>query len=71
MCIRDRSLAELIDGCDLAGYNSQRFDLPMLGEEFLRAGVAVDLLSRQHIDVQTIFHKMEPRTLEGLSLIHI
>ena len=60
-----KSLAELIDGCDLAGYNSQRFDLPMLGEEFLRAGVEVDLLSRQHIDVQTIFHKMEPRTLEG------
>ena len=60
-----RSLASLIEGCDLAGYNSQKFDLPMLGEEFIRAGVEIDLLAMRHVDVQTIFHKMEPRTLEG------
>lgn len=52
-----------IEGCDLAGYNSHRFDLPMLMEEMDRAGYDLDLESRSLIDVQTIFHKMEPRTL--------
>lgn len=58
-----RSLAQFIEGCDLAGYNSNRFDVPMLVEEFLRAGVDVDLSTRKFVDVQTIFHKMEQRTL--------
>lgn len=58
-----RSLAQFIEGCDLAGYNSNRFDVPMLVEEFLRAGVDVDLSNRKFVDVQTIFHKMEQRTL--------
>lgn len=58
--------AELNDyfaDCDLAGYNSNVFDIPMLVEEFLRAGIDFDTTTRSFIDVQTIFHKMEPRTL--------
>ena len=53
------------EDCDLAGYNSNRFDIPMLAEEFLRAGVDIDLNRRKFIDVQTIFHKMEQRTLSA------
>lgn len=52
-------------GCDLAGYNSARFDLPMLAEEFLRADVDIDLSTRKMVDVQTIFHKKEQRTLSA------
>ncbi|MDR1379905.1 MAG: 3'-5' exonuclease [Tannerella sp.] len=58
-----KSLAMQIEGCDLAGFNSNRFDIPMLAEEFLRAGVDVDLNKHKFIDVQTIFHKMEQRSL--------
>ncbi len=58
-----RSLASYIEGCDLAGYNSNKFDIPVLAEEFLRAGVDVDLKKRKFVDVQTIFHKKEQRTL--------
>ena len=58
-----KSLAAQIEGCDLAGFNSNRFDIPMLAAEFLRAGVDVDLNRRKFIDVQTIFHKMEQRNL--------
>ena len=60
-----KSLAAQIEGCDLAGFNSNRFDIPMLAEEFLRAGVDVDLNRRKFIDVQTIFHKMEQRNLSA------
>ncbi|MDR1780953.1 MAG: 3'-5' exonuclease [Tannerella sp.] len=60
-----RSLASLIEGCDLAGFNSNRFDIPLLAEEFLRAGIDIDLNKRKFIDVQTIFHKMEQRTLSA------
>ena len=56
-------LKQMLDGCDLAGYNSNRFDIPMLVEEFLRAGVEFDMRNRKLLDVQNIFHKMEPRTL--------
>lgn len=52
-----------IDGCDLGGYNSNRFDIPILMDEFLRAGMDVDLSTRKMIDVQHIFYTMEPRTL--------
>ena len=58
-----KSLAAQIEGCDLAGFNSNRFDIPLLAEEFLRAGVDIDLGKRKFIDVQTIFHKMEQRNL--------
>jgi DNA polymerase III subunit epsilon len=60
-----KSLANLIEGCDFAGFNSNKFDFPLLAEEFLRAGVDIDLRKRKFIDVQTIFHKMEKRTLEA------
>jgi DNA polymerase-3 subunit epsilon len=60
-----KSLAEQIEGCDLAGYNSNRFDIPLLAEEFLRAGVDIDLMKRKFVDVQTIFHKKEQRTLSA------
>jgi DNA polymerase-3 subunit epsilon len=58
-----KSLAAQIEGCDLAGFNSNRFDIPMLAEEFLRAEVDIDMSRRKFVDVQTIFHKMEQRTL--------
>ena len=58
------SLAARIKGCDLAGFNSNRFDIPLLAEEFLRVGVNVDLYKRKCVDVLTIYHKMEPRNLK-------
>ncbi|MDT8411117.1 MAG: 3'-5' exonuclease [Vicingaceae bacterium] len=58
-----KELANFIDGCDLAGYNSNKFDIPMLAEEFLRAEVDFDITKRNLVDVQNIFHKMEQRTL--------
>lgn len=60
-----KSLASQIEGCDLAGFNSNRFDIPLLAEEFLRANVNIDLSKRKFVDVQTIFHKMEQRTLQA------
>ncbi len=56
-------LAKEFEGCDLAGYNSVRFDIPLLAEEFLRVGVDIDLKRRKFVDVQVIFMKMEQRTL--------
>jgi DNA polymerase-3 subunit epsilon len=58
-----KSLAAFIWGCDLAGYNLIKFDIPLLAEEFLRAGVDVNFRTVKIIDVQNIFHKMEQRTL--------
>jgi DNA polymerase III subunit epsilon len=56
-------LKQFIDNSDLSGYNSNRFDIPLLMEEFLRAGIILDMTNRRMIDVQTIFHMMEKRTL--------
>ncbi len=56
-------LFQIIDPCDLAGYNSNRFDIPLLVEEFLRVELDFDMQNRKCIDVQNIFHKMEQRTL--------
>lgn len=56
-------LLEEFEGCDFAGYNSNRFDVPMLVEEFLRARVPFDISKSRLIDVQTIYHKMERRNL--------
>lgn len=56
-------LAKEFDGCDFAGFNSNRFDVPMLAEEMIRAGQPFDFSSCRLIDVQTIFHKMERRNL--------
>ncbi len=58
-----KSLADIFEGCDVAGYNSNKFDVPMLIEEFARAGISFDVAGRRFIDVQNIFHKMEQRTL--------
>jgi len=58
-----KSFAEWMKGCDIAGYNSMKFDIPLLSEEFLRAGVDFDFRKRKLVDVQNIFHKMEQRTL--------
>ena len=58
-----KSMAQFIEGGDFGGFNSNRFDLPMRVEEFLRAGVDVDFKRCKFIDVQNIFHKMEQRTL--------
>lgn len=54
---------EFIKGCDLGGFNSNHFDIPMLAEEFLRAGVKADLSKCRRVDVQNIYHKLERRTL--------
>ncbi len=58
-----KNIAKFIEGCDLAGYNSNKFDIPMLAEEFLRAEIDLDMRKRKFVDVQTIFYKMEQRTL--------
>lgn len=56
-------LKQFIENADLSGYNSNRFDVPLLMEEFLRAGIAIDMSGRRLVDVQHIFHMMEKRTL--------
>lgn len=58
-----QSLFTIFADCDIAGFNSNKFDVPLLVEEFYRAGLNLDLSDRRLIDVQNIFHKMEPRTL--------
>lgn len=58
-----KSLAQIFTGCDIAGFNSNRFDIPMLDQEFQRADVDFDFSKARMIDVQTIFHKKEPRNL--------
>ncbi|MCO5240989.1 MAG: 3'-5' exonuclease [Chitinophagaceae bacterium] len=56
---------QFLDNCDLAGYNSNRFDLPLLAEEFLRSGLEFDVSNRRLLDVQKLYHMMEPRTLSA------
>lgn len=56
-------VAAFLGDADLAGYNSNKFDIPLLAEEFLRAGLSIDISTRNFVDVQNIFHKMEQRTL--------
>jgi len=60
-----KNIYEWMRGCDFGGYNSSKFDLPLLAEEFLRAGIDVDFTERQMVDVQQIFFKMEARTLSA------
>jgi DNA polymerase-3 subunit epsilon len=60
-----KDVAEFIGDADLAGFNSNKFDIPMLMEEFLRAGADFDLNNRHFVDVQNIFHQMEQRTLKA------
>lgn len=58
-----KNLAAFLTGCDLAGYNANKFDIPLLAEEFLRYNIDFDFKNRKYIDVQVIFHKKEQRTL--------
>ena len=58
-----KNLAAFLEGCDLAGYNAVKFDIPVLAEEFLRANIDFNFLKRRYVDVQVIFHKKEQRTL--------
>lgn len=60
-----KSLAKWMEGCDIAGYNHLKFDIPMLAEEFLRADVDFDFRARKLVDVQNIFHRKEQRTLKA------
>lgn len=60
-----KNLAKILEGADLGGFNSNKFDIPLLAEEFLRVGVDFDFHKRRFIDVQVIFHKMERRTLSA------
>ncbi len=60
-----QNIAKDIEGCDIAGFNSNRFDVPVLAEEFLRADVNMDFSKRKFIDVQVIYHKLEQRTLSA------
>jgi DNA polymerase-3 subunit epsilon len=60
-----QELKQVLDDCDLAGYNSNRFDIPLLIEEFLRSGTDFDMKGRKLLDVQNVFHKMEQRTLSA------
>lgn len=62
---RDKAaeLKAIFDGCDLAGFNSNKFDIPLLAEEFIRAGINIDLTTPRRVDVQNIYHKLERRTL--------
>ncbi len=58
-------VSEMIKGCDLGGFNSNRFDIPLLAEELLRVGLDFDMKNTVAVDVQTIYHKMEKRTLSA------
>jgi DNA polymerase-3 subunit epsilon len=58
-------IKQFLDNCDLAGYNSNRLDIPLLAEEFLRVGLEFDFTNRRLLDVQKIFHMMEQRTLSA------
>ena len=58
-------IKQFLEHADIAGYNSMRFDVPLLVEEFLRAGIEFDISGKRHIDVQRIFYKMEQRTLSA------
>ncbi len=69
-CELSKELNSFIGGCDLAGYNSNKFDIPMLIEEFTRCDIHFDLSSRKLIDVQNIFHKMEQRTLAAAYMFY-
>lgn len=64
-------IAQFIGNSDLAGFNSNKFDIPMLVEEFLRVEMDFDMKNRRAIDVQNIFHKMEPRTLAAAVKLYL
>jgi DNA polymerase III subunit epsilon len=65
-----KNLAVFLEGCDLAGYNAIKFDIPVLAEEFLRVNIDFNFRKRRYIDVQIIFHKKEQRTLSAAYLFY-
>jgi DNA polymerase III subunit epsilon len=65
-----RNLATFLEGCDLAGYNAIKFDIPVLAEEFLRVNIDFTFKKRKYVDVQVIFHKKEQRTLSAAYLFY-
>lgn len=65
-----QTIANDFKGCDIAGFNSNQFDVPLLAEELLRADADIDLANRKFVDVQVIFHKMEKRTLEAAYMFY-
>jgi DNA polymerase-3 subunit epsilon len=68
---RAKSLAELLEACDLSGFNIRRFDLPILLAEFKRAGVFFSIKGRRLIDAQVIFHRQEPRNLSAAARFYL
>jgi DNA polymerase-3 subunit epsilon len=70
-CRRARGLAEILDACDLSGFNIRRYDLPMLTAEFKRCGVPFALEGRRIVDVQNIFHREEPRDLSAAARFYL
>jgi DNA polymerase-3 subunit epsilon len=70
-CATARSLVELLDGCDLAGFNIRGFDIGMLLAEFARCGIEFDLTGRRIVDMQNIFHKEEPRDLSAAARFYL
>ena len=68
---RARALVDLLEGCDLAGFNIRKYDLPMLEAEFIRAGADFDLTGRRLIDVQNIFHREERRDLTAAARFYL
>jgi DNA polymerase III subunit epsilon len=65
-----KNLAAFLEGCDLAGYNANKFDIPVLAEEFLRVNIDFDFRRRRYVDVQVIFHKKEQRTLSAAYIFY-
>lgn len=65
-----KNLASFLEGCDLAGFNAIKFDIPVLAEEFLRANIDFNFRKRKYVDVQVIFHKKEQRTLSAAYLFY-
>ncbi|MDH3424900.1 MAG: exonuclease domain-containing protein [Gemmatimonadota bacterium] len=70
-CRTARSLADMFDDCDLAGFNVRRFDIPMLLHEFHRCGVDFDMEGRFVVDMQNIFHREEPRDLSAAARFYL
>jgi DNA polymerase-3 subunit epsilon len=65
-----KNLALFLEGCDLAGYNAIKFDIPVLAEEFLRTNIDFNFRKRRYVDVQVIFHKKEQRTLSAAYMFY-
>jgi len=65
-----KKLTAFLEGCDLAGYNANKFDIPVLAEEFLRVNIDFDFRRRRYVDVQVIFHKKEQRTLSAAYIFY-